>query len=163
MIIKTVDNYSQVSVEALVVSLFEDEKSHVDFVNKFVVEPKEFDGKYNTTYVLQTLGQFPVSKILVLGCGKRCDFDENKSRVLIAKAIKTLAGLKIKKVAFDLDQKLYEIVGVLHQEGFESERFDRVSNYLKVLERLIQSSEKEKAQDIIVQLNEEFKRESERT
>jgi translation initiation factor 5B len=33
------------------------------------------------------------------------------------------------KVAFDLDQKLYEIVGTLHQEGFESERFDRVSNF----------------------------------
>lgn len=33
------------------------------------------------------------------------------------------------KVAFDLDQKLYEIVGVLHKEGFESERFDRISNF----------------------------------
>lgn len=34
-----------------------------------------------------------------------------------------------KNVAFDLDQKLYEIVGVLHKQGFESERFDRVSNF----------------------------------
>ena len=32
-------------------------------------------------------------------------------------------------VIFELDQKLYEIVGTLHQEGFESERFDRVSNF----------------------------------
>jgi translation initiation factor 5B len=34
-----------------------------------------------------------------------------------------------KNVAFDLDQKIYEIVGELHKHGFESERFDRVSNF----------------------------------
>ena len=34
-----------------------------------------------------------------------------------------------KNVAFDLDQRLYEIVGTLHEEGFESERFDRISNF----------------------------------
>ncbi len=34
-----------------------------------------------------------------------------------------------KNVAFELDQYLYEIVGTLHKEGFESERFDRISNF----------------------------------
>lgn len=34
-----------------------------------------------------------------------------------------------KNVSFELDQKIYEIVGTLHEEGFESERFDRVSNF----------------------------------
>ena len=29
----------------------------------------------------------------------------------------------------DLDTKIYEIVGTLHKEGFQSERFDRVSNF----------------------------------
>ena len=29
----------------------------------------------------------------------------------------------------DLDFKLYELVGTLHKEGFQSERFDRVSNF----------------------------------
>lgn len=33
------------------------------------------------------------------------------------------------KVAFELDKFIYEIVGVLHEQGFESERFDRVSNF----------------------------------
>ena len=28
-----------------------------------------------------------------------------------------------------MDQKIYEIVGTLHEEGFESERFDRISNF----------------------------------
>lgn len=30
-----------------------------------------------------------------------------------------------------LDSSIYEIVGILHQEGFESERFDRVTNFAK--------------------------------
>jgi translation initiation factor 5B len=30
-----------------------------------------------------------------------------------------------------LDNQIYELVGILHQEGFESERFDRVSNFSK--------------------------------
>ena len=29
----------------------------------------------------------------------------------------------------ELDTKIYEIVGTLHKEGFQSERFDRVSNF----------------------------------
>ena len=34
-----------------------------------------------------------------------------------------------KRVQQDLDNKIYEIVGELHKEGFQSERFDRVSNF----------------------------------
>ena len=30
-----------------------------------------------------------------------------------------------------LDTKIYELVGILHQEGFESERFDRVENFAR--------------------------------
>ncbi|MDR0901010.1 MAG: translation initiation factor IF-2, partial [Methanobrevibacter sp.] len=29
----------------------------------------------------------------------------------------------------ELDQKIYELVGILHQEGFQSERFDRISDF----------------------------------
>lgn len=32
-------------------------------------------------------------------------------------------------VKTDLDQKLYELVGILHKEGFQSERFDRISDF----------------------------------
>jgi translation initiation factor 5B len=30
-----------------------------------------------------------------------------------------------------LDTRVYELVGILHEEGFESERFDRISNFAK--------------------------------
>lgn len=36
-----------------------------------------------------------------------------------------------KSVQEKLDTSLYELVGILHGEGFESERFDRVSNFAK--------------------------------
>lgn len=103
MIVQSIDNFSNVNPDVLVVSLFENEATHIDFVNKYVVEAKDFDGKYNTTYLISTLGLFSVPKILVLGCGVRAEFNQNKARVLIAKAIKTLAALKLRRVAFDVD------------------------------------------------------------
>ncbi len=103
MLVKSIDDFTQVSPDVLVVNLFEDAVTHFDFVNKFIVDTKEFDGKYNTTYVFPTLGQFSVPKVLVLGCGKREEFNENKARILVAKAIKTLAAMNVKKVVFDLD------------------------------------------------------------
>lgn len=134
MIIKTVDNFNDVAAEALVVSLFEGEKSHVDFVNQFVVDTKDFEGKYNTTYSLTTLGQFPVGKIFILGCGKRNEFNENKARILIAKAIKTLASMKIKKVAFDLDfgfdygktGAIGATIGNYHFDKYKTQKKDKV-------------------------------------
>ncbi|MDO5824965.1 MAG: translation initiation factor IF-2 [Methanosphaera sp. rholeuAM130] len=56
------------------------------------------------------------------------DEDSNsktKKYVSFSKSIQN----QYKNVAFDLDQKLYEIVGELHKQGFESERFDRVSDF----------------------------------
>lgn len=103
MLVQSIDNFEKINPDVLVVSLFEGEATHVDFVNKFVVETKDFEGKYNTTYLIPTLGQFSAPKILVLGCGKRAEFNQNKARVLIAKAIKTLAPLKLRRVAFDVD------------------------------------------------------------
>lgn len=103
MLVQSIDNFEKINPDVLVVSLFEGEATHVDFVNKFVVETKDFEGKYNTTYLIPTLGQFSAPKILVLGCGKRSEFNQNKARVLIAKAIKTLAPLKLRRVAFDVD------------------------------------------------------------
>lgn len=103
MLVQSIDNFEKINPDVLVVSLFEGEATHVDFVNKFVVETKDFEGKYNTTYLIPTLGQFSAPKILVLGCGKRAEFNQNKARVLIAKAIKTVAPLKLRRVAFDVD------------------------------------------------------------
>ncbi len=103
MLVKSIENFVQVNPEALVVSLFENEKSHIEFVNEHVVDNKVFEGKFNTFYNLTTLAQFSVPHILVAGCGKRSEFNENKARRIIAEAVKKLAGMKIKKAVFDMD------------------------------------------------------------
>jgi len=101
MLIKSIENYASINPDVLVVNLFEGEKTHIDFINQHV---NDFEGKFNTTYTLPTLGQFPVAKILIIGCGKRSDFNENKARLVIAKSIKKINEVfKAKKVAFDLD------------------------------------------------------------
>ena len=40
-------------------------------------------------------------------------------------------GQQAMDIQQELDKKLYEIVGKLHEQGFASERFDRVENYTK--------------------------------
>ena len=103
MKIISVENICDADSKVLVISLFEGEKSHIDFVNENVVNKGEFEAKFNSSYVLTTLGQFSKDKILIMGCGKRSDFNENKARRLIAKAVKQLNALKIKNAIFDMD------------------------------------------------------------
>jgi len=40
-------------------------------------------------------------------------------------------GKQLDHVQSALDNKIYELVGILHQEGFESERFDRVRDFAR--------------------------------
>ncbi|MDO5852035.1 MAG: translation initiation factor IF-2 [Methanobacteriaceae archaeon] len=49
----------------------------------------------------------------------------NTSSLSFTEAIKN----QHKKIAFELDQLIYNIVGILHEEGFESERFDRINDF----------------------------------
>lgn len=103
MIVKSIENFAQVNPDALVVSLFEGEKSHLEFINKFVVDKNCFDAKFNSFYPITTLEQHSVPRILVAGCGKRTEFNEDKARKVIAKAVKTLCDMQVKKVVFDMD------------------------------------------------------------
>lgn len=41
---------------------------------------------------------------------------------------KSLAN-QAQSVQLDLDKKIYELVGILHKEGFQSERFDRINDF----------------------------------
>lgn len=100
MLIKAIENFKLANAEVLVVNKFENNDTHFDFVNKFA---SDFNGSFGNTFLLTTLGQFDVERILVVGCGNRENFPPNKARAVVAKAVKTLAEMKVKKVAFDLD------------------------------------------------------------
>ena len=53
-------------------------------------------------------------------------WETHKGLIIHSNLQKTAANVQEK-----LDTGIYELVGVLHEEGFESERFDRVENFAK--------------------------------
>ena len=57
------------------------------------------------------------------------------------------------------DNKQTDTEDVLSDDEKYDELMHNMSNYIRVLERLIQCGENEKAERIITQLNEEFERE----
>lgn len=134
MEIKVTQNVTDTPYEVLVIGKFEGEKTSLDFVNKYVVEKDNFEGKLGETYVIHTLGQLPQEKVLVVGCGKKEEFDGNKMREVSAKAVKKLQQIKAKKACFDFginkDFGKSATIGALiadyYYDKYKSDKKDRV-------------------------------------
>ncbi len=103
MEIKVSQDVKNTPVEVLVINKFEDEKTSQELANTYAVEKDHFEGKFGQTYLLHTLGKIPADKILIVGFGKKEEFDRNKMREAVAKAVKKLHQIKAKKAAFDFD------------------------------------------------------------
>ena len=103
MEIKVSNDVKSMDVDALVVSMFEGEKTSQELVNTYAIERDGFKGKKGQTYFLQTYDKIPAKKILVVGCGKRSEFCENNVREIVYKAVKKLQQMYVKTAAFDLD------------------------------------------------------------
>lgn len=103
MKIKVSENVSNQACEVLVINKFEGEKTSVELANKFAVDKDRFEGKFGETYLLHTLGQIPADKILIIGFGKKEEFDADKMRQTIAKSVKKLQQIKAKNACFDFD------------------------------------------------------------
>ena len=103
MNIKVSQDVKNTRTEVLVVSQYEGEKTSQELVNTYAIEKDKFEGKFGQTYLLHTLGQNQADKILVIGLGKREDFNENKMREAVAKAVKKLHQIKAKQACFDLE------------------------------------------------------------
>lgn len=101
MNIKLIENIEK--TEVLVINKYENEKTTIDFVNKYVIEKDNFEGKFGETYLIHTLENHNADKILVVGFGKREEFNQNKVREASAKAVKKLQQIKAKKAIFDFD------------------------------------------------------------
>ena len=74
-----------------------------DVANHYAVEKDGFEGKFGQTYLLQTYDKLPASKILVIGFGKKEDFNHNKLREAVSKATKKAMSMKARTIAFSLD------------------------------------------------------------
>ncbi len=103
MEIKVLEDVKNLSCEVLVINKFEGEKTSQELVNTYVVEKDNFEGKFGQTYLLHTLGQASAAKILVVGFGKKEEFDANKMRQAVSKAVKKLQQIHAKNACFDFD------------------------------------------------------------
>lgn len=83
-----------------------------EVITEFVIKKDKFEGKFNTTYLLQTYGKIPANKILVVGLGEKEKFSLNKLREISAKIVHKASSIKAKKVCIDL--------GKLEFDGFDS-------------------------------------------
>ena len=103
MEIKVSQDVKNTKTEVLVIGQYEGEKTSQELANTYAVEKDGFDGKFGATYLLHTYGQIPADKILIVGLGKKEEFDANKMREAVAKAVKKLKQIKAKKACFDFD------------------------------------------------------------
>lgn len=134
MEIKVTQDVKSLPCEVLVINKFEDENTSIDLVNKYVVDKDKFEGKLGETYLIHTLGQLPQNKVLVVGFGKKEEFNADKMREAVAKAVKKLQQIKAKKACFDFDVnadygKSAAIGALIADYGFDkykSEKKDRV-------------------------------------
>lgn len=103
MEIKVLDSVKDTPCEVLVINKFQDEKTSQELANTYAVEKDGFEGKFGQTYLLHTLGKIPADKILIVGFGKKEEFDANKMRLAVSKAVKKLQQIHAKNACFDFD------------------------------------------------------------
>ena len=101
MKINVVADIKNTECDILIVNQFEGEKTTEELANKYAVEEDKFEGKFGQTYLLPTYGKQPARKILVVGFGKKSEFNSDKFRIATYKAVKKSMQMKAKKVAFD--------------------------------------------------------------
>jgi len=73
-----------------------------ELITEFVIKKDKYEGKFASTYLLQTYGKILANKVLIVGLGEKEKFTSNKLRELSAKIVKKVAGIKAKKVCIDL-------------------------------------------------------------
>ena len=103
MEIRVVENTKDIECDVLVVNKFEGVNTISELANKYAVEEDKFEGKFGETYILPTYGQEKHRKIIVIGFGKKEEFNSNRLREAVAKAVKKAMSIEAKSVAFKLD------------------------------------------------------------
>ncbi len=153
MEIKVVENAKSIESDILVVNMFEDGKTICELANTYAVEQDKFKGKFGETYLLPTYGQEVYRKILVLGLGKKSDFNPNKMREATAKAIKKAMQMEAKKVAFSLDGIEFD-----YSEQFAMGAF--IADY--AFDKYKSEKKDNKVQEVFVQANQDAVKKAEK-
>ena len=114
-------------------------------IDEFVIKKDKFEGKFASTYLLQTYGKIPANKVLVVGLGEKDKFNLNKLRELSAKIVARAAGIKAKKVCIDLGKLQFDafdsgnvvaegaIIGAYSFDKYKSEpKKDKIEEFILV-------------------------------
>lgn len=90
-----------------------------ELITNFVLKKDKFEGKFSTTYLLQTYGKIPANKVLIIGLGEKEKFTLNKMREISAKVIKKVLNIKAKKICIDLGKLQFDasLSGQIVAEG----------------------------------------------
>lgn len=88
--------------DIMVINQFEGEQTTEEIANKYAINEDKFEGKFGQTYLLQTYGEKPYRKILIIGFGKKNEFNTDKFRIAIYKSVKKAMQMEAKKVSFDI-------------------------------------------------------------
>jgi len=137
MKINVVENTKTIESDILVVNMFEGEKTSNDLANQYAIDEDGFKGKFGETYLLPTYGKDPYRKVLVLGLGKKEEFNPNKLREAVAKAIKKAMQMEAKKVAFSLDgiefdySEQFTMGALIADYSFDKYKTDKKDNKVK--------------------------------
>lgn len=153
MEIKIVNNTMDVECDVLVVNKFEGENTASSLANTHAVQEDNFEGKFGDTYLLPTYGQEKHRKVLVIGFGKKSEFNPNKLREVVAKSIKKTMQIEAKTVAFKLD-------------GVEFDYSEQFTFGVKIADYAFDKYKSEKkdnhVKEVFVEANEEIVRKSEK-
>lgn len=153
MEIRVIDNTSNLECDLFIINKFEGENTTSALANTYAIQEDNFEGKLGTTYLLPTYGQEKYRKILVIGFGKKEEFNPNKLREAIAKSIKKAMSIEAKTVAFKL-------------EGVEFDYSEQFTMGIKIADYKFdkyKSEKKEKNISIVyVEANEETVRKAEK-
>lgn len=152
------------NVDTIVVPVFEQElknshlsslgsEYHAEFTR--ALKSKEFTGKFGSLLKISTLGKLPCSNILLIGLGKKKEFDSEQLRRATAKAHKTLKAMKSKTylslltTACDhpLDQRVFIIAesALLSDYAFTQYQTQNKEDHFQVSEMQLHVSQKSPA------------------
>ena len=123
---KTID---ELETNALIIGAYEDcldELNSFSFLSegliKDIIEEKEFEGKLYEIYILRLKGK--IKRLILLGLGKKNEFNINKSRNVSAKAAECILNLKVN----DFAMKLFEGLDI-YDTGFSMVEGVRLASY----------------------------------
>lgn len=144
MEIKIVSDVKSQECDVIFVNMFEGKQTTNEIANEYALKQDNFEGKFNTTYLLPTYGKNSAKKVLVIGLGKENELNNNKIREVMAKAVKKALQMKAKTIAVDFSNIPFEYADMISEgamigdyafDKYKSDKKDHIETLYVNLEK----------------------------